>query len=57
MPGIEIDKVTRCWKDDAEQLDMVLQYWLRDNNVAENLDEFRSHLEQLKKGLLVRLIL
>ena len=45
MPGMEIDKVTKCWKDDGEQLGMVLQYWLRENNVAENLDEFRSHLE------------
>lgn len=57
MPGMEIDKVTKCWKDDGEQLDMILQYWLRENNVAENLDELRSHLEQLKKGLFVCLIL
>lgn len=53
MPGMEIDEVTKCWEDDGEQLDMILQYWLRENNVAENLDEFRRHLEQLKKGLFV----
>ena len=51
MPEEVMNQLTECWNDESEQLDIILQYWSREKNVAENLDALRRDLEKLKQGL------
>ena len=51
MPEEVMDQLTECWDDDTKQLDIILQYWSRKKNVAENLDALRRDIEKLKQGL------
>ena len=51
MPEEVMDQLTECWNDESEQLDIILQYWSRKKNVAENLDALRRDLDKLKQGL------
>lgn len=47
--GMSRDKVIKSWKDDDEQLETILQHWVMDNNVAEDLVVLRKALESLKQ--------
>ena len=51
MPEEVLNQLTECLDDESEQLDMILQYWSRKKNVAENLDALRRDLEKLVQGL------
>ena len=51
MPEEVMNQLTECWDDESKQLDMILQYWSRKKNVAENLDALRRDLEKLVQGL------
>lgn len=47
--GMSRDKVIKSWKDDDEQLETILQHWVMDNNVAEDLVVLKKALESLKQ--------
>lgn len=47
--GMSRDKVIKPWKDDDEQLVTILQHWVMENNVAEDLVVLRKALESLKQ--------
>lgn len=51
MPEEVMNQLTECLDDESKQLDMILQYWSRKKNVAENLDALRRDLEKLVQGL------
>lgn len=51
MPEEVMNQLTECLDDESKQLDMILQYWSRKENVAENLDALRRDLEKLVQGL------
>ena len=51
IPEEVMNQLTECWDDENEQLDIILQYWSKKKNVAENLDALRRDLEKLKQGL------
>ena len=50
-PEEVMNQLTECWDDESKQLDMILQYWSRKKNVAENLGALRRDLEKLIQGL------
>ena len=50
MPGESADEVLKSWKDEDNQLEIILQYWLKDRDVVKDLVAFRKDLEGLKQG-------
>ena len=44
------DQVKKAWKGEDEQLEVILQYWLKQNDVVKDLPALRKALEGLKQG-------
>ena len=49
MPEESLNRLTKSQKDENEQLEIVLQHWLKRNNVVEGLAALRKNLESLKQ--------
>ena len=51
MPKESLNQPTESGKDEDEQLEIVLQYWLKQkkNMVVEEFDTLRKDLENLKQ--------
>ena len=50
MPDEVMKQVTKCWKDESKQLNIILEYWsTMEKNVAEDVDALRRNLEKLKQ--------
>ena len=48
-----MNQITKSLKDEDGNLEMILQHWLKENDVIEDLAIFRKHLEDLhEKGFL-----
>ena len=51
MPDEVLNQVTKSWKDESKQLNIILKYWsTMEKNVAEDVDALRRNLEKLKQG-------
>ena len=51
MPNEVMKQVTKCWKDENKQLNIILKHWSAlEKNVAEDVDALRRNLENLKQG-------
>ena len=51
MPDEVMKQVTKCWKDESKQLNIILKHWsTMEKNVAEDVDALRRNLENLKQG-------
>ena len=48
MPEESLDQVKNKWKDDDQQLEVILQHWLKDKNVVDDHAALRKDLESLK---------
>ena len=48
MPEETLDQVKEKWNDEDQQLDVILQHWLRDKDVIQDLAALRKDLEILK---------
>ena len=48
MPQELINLVTKSWKEDDDQLGMILQHWLKENDVVEGIATLRKDLEKFK---------
>lgn len=51
-----MNQVVKCWNDEDEQLNIILNHWSGVNNAAENLDVLRTSLEKLKQGLFYKVL-
>ena len=49
MPEESTNKVVKCWKDEDEQLELILQHWSKKNHVVEDLAALRKDLESLQQ--------
>ena len=46
-------QIPKFWKSEDEQLDMIMEYWKKENNAVEALAALRKDLKGLKQeGLL-----
>lgn len=52
MPKSLIDQVLKSWKNDDQQLELMLQYWLKENEVLDDHQALRKDLEDLQHGKL-----
>ena len=50
MPDEVLNKVTKCWKDERKQLNIILDYWSKTDKNAADVDALRRNLEILKQG-------
>ena len=51
MPDEVLNQVTKRWKDESKQLNIILKYWsTMEKSVAEDVDALRRNLEKLKQG-------
>ena len=50
MPKGEVDQVLKCWKNDDQQLELMLQYWMKGNEVLDDHQALRKDLEGLQHG-------
>lgn len=50
MPKREADQVLKCWKNEDQQLELMLQYWMKKNEVLDNHQALRKDLEGLQHG-------
>lgn len=48
-PDELVNQITKSLKDEDENLDMILQHWLKENDVVEDLSVLRKHLEDLQE--------
>ena len=49
MPEESMGQVMKCWKDEDEQLEIILQHWLKENDVVKDHASLRKDLEGLKQ--------
>ena len=49
MPEEPMSQVTKCWKDEDEQLELILQHWSQRKDVVEDLSALRKALESLQQ--------
>ena len=49
MPEECMNRLTKFQKDEDEQLEIILQHWLKTNNVVTDLASLREDLERLKQ--------
>ena len=47
MPEKSMNEVANCWKDEDEQIELILQHW--SNDVEEDLAALRKDLERLQQ--------
>ena len=52
MPKSLIDQVLKSWKNEDQQLELMLQYWLKENEVLDDHQALRKDLEDLQHGKL-----
>ena len=50
IPKREVDQVLKCWKNEDQQLELMLQYWMKENEVLDDHQELRKDLEGLQHG-------
>ena len=43
-------QVMKSWKDEDEQLEIILQQWMAENDVVKDLATLRKDIEGLKQG-------
>ena len=48
-PEESMGQVMKSWKDEDEQLEIILQQWMKENNVVKDLATLRKDLEGLKQ--------
>ena len=48
-PKESTSQVVECWKDEDSQLKILLEPWLKENGVTEDLANLRKGLEDLKE--------
>ena len=48
-PDDSMGQVMKCWKDEDEQLEIVLQNWRKENDMVKDLATLRKDLEGLKQ--------
>ena len=49
MPEESMNQVAKCWNDEEEQLELILQHWSKNNDVVEDLAALRKDLESLQQ--------
>ena len=52
MPKSLTDQVLKSWKNEDQQLELMLQYWLKKNEVLDDHQALRKDLEDLQHGKL-----
>ena len=50
MPKRLVDQVLRSWKNEDQQLELMLQYWMNENEVLDDHQALRKDLEGLQHG-------
>lgn len=45
-----LNKVTKCWKDESQQLNIILDHWSKMDKSAADVDALRTNLERLNQG-------
>ena len=48
-PEESMGEVMKSWKDEDEQLEIILQQWMKENNVVKDIATLRKDLEGLKQ--------
>lgn len=49
IPEESTSQVVECWKDEDSQLKILLEPWLKENGLTEDLATLRKGLEDLKE--------
>ena len=55
VPEGSVNRIIRYWKDEDGQLDIILEQCINTNNLIDDLNAFRKHLESLEEGKSIHL--
>ena len=50
MPEESIDRIVKCWKDEDQQLEKIVQFWVTKKDILEDHQALRQDLEGLQQG-------
>lgn len=50
MPTGRVDQILKSWKNEDQQLELMLQYWMNETEVLDGHQALRKDLEGLRHG-------